>query len=108
MPAVARANGIDKVFSLTGTARGCRAPINTTTGIATETSVVVGPEGYPVVVEGDKVELHPAAGCSPDESELSTFSSTVFVGGKRVGRVGDLYTADNIITSGAPTVFIGG
>jgi uncharacterized Zn-binding protein involved in type VI secretion len=105
MPAVARANGLDSVFSLTGTARGCQAPINTVTGSGSST-VFVG--GIPVVVQGDLVGNHPAAGCGPDLSTLTTSSSTVFVGGKGVGRVGDLYTADNIITSGASTVFIGG
>jgi uncharacterized Zn-binding protein involved in type VI secretion len=105
MPAIARANGTDSVFSLTGTARACRAPINTVTGSGAST-VLVG--GIPVVVQGDLVGNHPAVGCGPDLSVLSTFSATVFVGGKGIGRIGDLYTADNIITSGASTVFVGG
>jgi len=79
--------------------------MNTVTGSGSST-VFVG--GASVVVQGDPVGSHPAAGCGPDLSTLSTFSSTVLVGGKGVGRVGDQYTADNIITSGASTVFIGG
>jgi len=104
MPAVARSNGTDRVFSLTGTARGCRAPINTVTGSGSST-VFIG--GIPVVVQGDLVGSHPAAGCGPDLSALSTFSSKVFVNGKGVGRIGDQYTADNLITSGSSTVFAG-
>lgn len=105
MPAVARANGIDTVFSLTGTGRNCRSPINTVTGPGSSTVFV---NGHPTVVDGDPVGSHPAQGCGPDLSTLTTFSSTVLVGGKALGRIGDQYSADNTITSGSSTVFAGG
>lgn len=104
MPGVARANGNDTVFSLTGSGRGCNSPVNTVTGPGTST-LYVG--GFQVVVQGDFVGSHPASGCGPDLSQLTTFSSKVFVGGKGVGRVGDKYTNDNTITSGSSNVFIG-
>jgi uncharacterized Zn-binding protein involved in type VI secretion len=105
MPAVARANNTDTVFSRTGTGRACRSPITTSTGVSSST-VFAG--GIPVVIIGDIVAPHPAQGCGPDVSALSTSSSTVFANGQGVGRIGDEYTPDNIITSGFPTVFVGG
>lgn len=104
MPAIARANGVDTVFSFTGAGKGCRAPVRTVTG---SSSGQVFANGDPIVVQGDTVGFHAASGCSPDTSTLSTYSSTVFVGGKGVGRIGDQYTADNVITSGFSTVFVG-
>ena len=108
MPAIARANGVDSVFSQTGFGRGCRAPMipRPRTGPATYTGVLVG--GSPVVLEGDAVGSHPRVGCSPDTSTLDKFSSTVFINNKKVGRIGDEYTSDNIITSGFEKVFVGG
>lgn len=105
MPAIARANGVDSVFSRTGTGRRCGSPARTVTGVGT-CQVYAG--GTVVVRQGDQVGLHPAGGCSPDTSPLTSFSSTVFIGGKGVGRIGDFYTSDNVITSGYSTVFVGG
>jgi len=102
MPAVARANGVDTVFSLTGTGFLCNSPMNTVTG---EGSPNVYVNGTPVVREGDKVGVHPRSGCSTDTSVLTTFSPNVYANGKRIGRIGDQYTSDNTITSGSPTVF---
>jgi uncharacterized Zn-binding protein involved in type VI secretion len=102
MPAVARSNGADSVFSRTGIGRGCRSPVRTSTGSGSST-VFVG--GVPVVKRGDMVAFHLAQGCAPDLSTLSSSSSTVFVNGQGIGRIGDEYTSDNIITSGFPTVF---
>ena len=109
MPAVARANGVDSVFSLTGSGRGCRSPRipRPSTGPATYTGVVVGSSLDPIVLEGDIVGDHPFIGCGPDTSALDTFSTTVFINNRKVGRIGDQYTPDNVITSGFPTVFIG-
>jgi uncharacterized Zn-binding protein involved in type VI secretion len=102
MPAVARAKGDDTVFSLTGSGKNCLSPINTITGQATTTVFVNGTE---CVAEGDIVGSHPAAGCGPDLSTLTTFSATVFANGRRIGRIGDQYTSDNTITSGSQNVF---
>jgi uncharacterized Zn-binding protein involved in type VI secretion len=102
MAAVARSNGADRVFSLTGTGKFCRAPIPTTTGPGSGNVFV---NGINPVVLGDAVGLHPANGCGPDTSSLSSASSTVFANGKRVGRISDQYTSDNTIITGSPTVF---
>jgi uncharacterized Zn-binding protein involved in type VI secretion len=104
MPAVARSNDVDTVFSLTGTGENCTSPINTVTGVGTSTVFV---NGVPVVKQGDTVGSHPAEGCGPDLSTLSSFSSTVFANGGGIGRIGDQYTADNTITSGSSNVFAG-
>lgn len=102
MPAIARANGTDRVFSLTGTGKFCRSPIPTTTGPGSGTVFV---NGVNPVLYGDAVGLHPANGCGPDTSTLSRASSTVFANGKRIGRISDEYTSDNVIISGSQTVF---
>lgn len=104
MPAIARADGNDTVFSFTGVGKNCGRPLNTVTGSFTVSTVFAG--GFPIVVQGDSVGAHPAGGCGPDLSTLSTYSGTVFAGGKGVGRVGDLYSSDNVITSGFSTVFL--
>ena len=105
MPAAARGNGTDTVFSKTGTGVACASPLNTETD---ECSPDVFIEGDGVVREGDQVANHPAAGCSPDTSVVTTFSATVTINGKGAARIGDEYTGDNTITSGSSTVFIGG
>ena len=102
MPAVARANGADRVLSRTGIGRNCANPVQTVTN---EGSPNVFVNGIPVVRQGDQVGTHNASGCSPDTSKLSTYSGTVFVNGKGIGRIGDEYTSDNTIISGSTTVF---
>lgn len=105
MPAIARADGNDTVFSFTGVGKNCARPVNVVTGSSTVSTIFVG--GSPIVVQGDMVGAHAAGGCSPDLSTLSTYSGTVFAGGKGVGRIGDEYSSDNLITSGFSTVFLG-
>lgn len=102
MPAVARGNGQDSVFSLTGTGKNCGSPIITTTGTGSSTVFI---NGISAVFQGNLVGTHPAGGCSPDLSTLSSFSGTVFANGGGLGRIGDQYTADNTIISGSSTVF---
>ena len=109
MPAVARANGVDTVYSLTGTLSGTSPirydnPVNTVTGTGSPDVFV---NGTPVVRQNDTVGIHLNSTGGTDTSVLTTFSSTVFVNGKGIGRVGDQYTSDNTITSGSPTVFAG-
>lgn len=106
MPAAARADGNDIVFSKTGLGKDCKFP---------NPNVVTGPgsgevyiNGFKAVAQGDQVGSHAFSGCGPDNSTLTTFSSTVFIGGKGVGRIGDEYGTDNIITRGSSNVFIGG
>lgn len=105
MPPAARGNGTDSVFSKTGSGKDCPAPLTTETD---ECSADVFANSDGVVREGDQVAGHPAAGCGPDESVLTSFSSTVFINNKGAGRIGDEYTGDNTITSGSSNVFIGG
>lgn len=105
MPAIVLADGQDDVLSKTGTGDECRLPISIKTGTATYTGVKIN--GYPPVLQGDPVAPHSKAGCSPDTSTLSTYSSKVFINGKGVARIGDQYSSDNTITSGSSNVFIG-
>lgn len=104
MKNAARGDQVDSVYSLTGTGLNCGSPLNTFTD---ECSPTVFANGTGIVREGDRVYPHPRAGCSTDDSVLTTFSSTVFINGKGAGRIGDQYTSDNTITSGSSTVFIG-
>jgi uncharacterized Zn-binding protein involved in type VI secretion len=107
MPAVARAASTDSVTSLTGAGTGCNSPLTTTTGIDGSPNVFVNTKA--VVRETDIVGDHVKSGCIlKDTSMLTTFSSTVFVNGLGIGRLGDKYTDDNIITSGSSNVFAGG
>lgn len=105
MAAAARSSGLDRVFSKTGVGKNCGSPVETVTGLGSTTVLV---NGVGIVRQGDTVGFHPAAGCSPDLSTLSMFSSNVLANGKGIGRIGDEYTQDNIILSGSSNVFIGG
>lgn len=104
MPAAARGDGVDQVQSQTGSGLNCAFPLLTATD---ECSDDVFINGTGIVREGDRVAAHPALGCGPDESVLTTFSSTVIINGKGAGRLGDQYTPDNTIITGSQNVFIG-
>ena len=100
--AVARGNGVDDVYSKTGTRKDCKRPVMTVTA---ECSSDVFVNGIGVVRVGDQVGPHNAVGCSPDVSTLTNGSSSVFVNGKALGRIGAQYTPDNTITTGSKDVF---
>jgi uncharacterized Zn-binding protein involved in type VI secretion len=102
MPPVARGEGGDGVFSLTGSGRRCQSPINTVTGECSN-NVFVNNKG--IIRQGDKVGVHNASGCSTDQSGLTTFSGSVFANNLEIARIGDEYTSDNVITSGSSNVF---
>jgi uncharacterized Zn-binding protein involved in type VI secretion len=104
MPAVARGNGTDTVFSRTGAGKNCGSALTTSTGTGTSTVFI---NSIPAVFQGNPVALHPAGGCGPDLSTLSSFSSKVFASGGGLGRIGDQYGSDNTIISGSSTVFAG-
>lgn len=104
MPAAARANGVDTVFSRTGTGRNCGSALITSTGTGTATVFI---NSIPAVYQGNPVASHPAGGCGPDLSTLSSFSGTVFANGGGLGRIGDQYSSDNTIISGSSDVFAG-
>jgi len=102
MPAVARSNANDSVFSPTGTGWQCGSPITTKTGTAIQQKVFS--QGKLIVVKGEMVAPHALGGCGPDEQTLNTHSSRVSAMGKKIGRIGDNY-GDNAIISGSPRVF---
>lgn len=103
MSAVARSNGSDSVFSPNGTGYKCKMPMTTSTGTAIQSRVFS--QKILVVVEGEVVAPHKFPGCEvTDEQTLSTYSSRVSAMGKKIGRIGDKY-GDNTIISGCPRVF---
>lgn len=104
MAEAARGDGVDVVQSQTGSGLNCAFPLITATD---ECSPDVFVNGIGLVREGDRVAPHPFVGCGPDESVLTTFSSTVYANGKRAGRKGDQYTPDNTIITGSTNTFIG-
>ena len=102
MPPVAHANAQDSVFSPDGRGKNCRFPMDTVTG-PTENNRVFA-DGLLVCHESDIITPHTRVGCVTDEQTLNAVSTRVFVIGKGIGRIGDLY-GDNVITSGSSRVF---
>ena len=102
MAAISRTG--DKVISPDGTGKNCGAPMQTACG--TGNAKMVRANGILIVHDGLPVAPHPKGGCSLDTSVLTTFSATVRVNGKGVGRIGDKY-GNNLITQGSPSVFAG-
>lgn len=109
MPAIARADGTDKVLSITGSGYKCKFPTTVSTGSATQKKVTA--EGVPVVVDGDIVAPHALPGCIEiDKSSIKTHSGRVSIGGMKVARIADTYGEGeslNTITSGSSRVFAG-
>jgi uncharacterized Zn-binding protein involved in type VI secretion len=103
MPGVARKDGTDSVDSPDGTGYNCASPtIQATDGGSLDVFV----NGIGVVRENDPMTPHAAPGCSTHAPTLSTFSPTVFVNGLRIGRLGDAYDGDHIITSASTDVIV--
>lgn len=101
MPAVAVKD--DTVMSPDGTGRDCQSALETFVDEVNKSQVFIN--NKPIVVAGNIVKPHNLSGCQQiDKSALSTYSTTVFVGGLGVGRIGDYY-GNNIITKGSPNVF---
>lgn len=103
MPAVACIT--HSVLSPDGTGKNCAYPMQTTIGEGNSNNVRIG--GLAVAVQGNKVAPHPKGGCSLDESSVSTYSSTIRIGGRGIARIGDML-GNNLITQGAATTFGGG
>ena len=104
MPSLARIG--DTVLSPNGTGYHCTQPMETTIGEGNTCNVYCN--GTLVAVEGNKVAPHPLPGCSTiDEQVVSSYSSTIKIGGLRVARIGDML-GDNVITQGSPNAFAGG
>ena len=121
MPAAALSGGASSV-SCTDGAQGTPCGKNvwhwdvpiTSTSDAGSSDVII--EGKGAVREGDVMTSHPdgdpCVGSPVNHAPaLSSFSSTVFVNGKGMGRVGDHYDSDghfsHTISSGAATVTCG-
>ncbi|AKF12740.1 hypothetical protein PHIM7_195 [Sinorhizobium phage phiM7] len=107
MPEAARKDQQDDVHSPDGTGDCCGDP---TTQKTDEGSNNVFVNGFGVVREGDKMITHNSDDggcCVPHAPVLTTFSSSVYINGKRAGRKGDMYEDHEIIT-GSTSVFIGG
>lgn len=102
MPAISREG--DDILSPTGSGYKCNSPLQVNVYEVNGNSVYVN--GLLVVNEGCLIEPHPVGGCGPDTSVLDDCSTTVFIGGKGVGRIGDKY-GDNVIIQGSPNVFVG-
>jgi len=102
MPAVARSDGTDSVFSPDGTGYQCGSPMTVATGAPTQNRVFS--QKKLVVIKDDLPSPHAISGCGPDEQALSTYSPRVFAMKKNIGRIGDMY-GDNTIISGSPRVF---
>lgn len=101
MPAVARKSGTDSI----STGHGCD-----TTTVTDQGSSDVNVNSIGAVRAGDLCQVHliPAgSSCVPHTVPLTSFSSTVFVNGKGVGRKDDAYSG-HTITSGSGNVFAGG
>lgn len=73
----------------------------------TEASPDVFIDGIPAMRQGDVFESHSC----PDESEhsrsLAGGSGTVFINGKRAGRVGDAISCGGTVIEGSTSVIIG-
>ena len=87
-----------------------------TTQVSDAGSSTVFVNGIGVVRNGDAMASHPDGNpctVSPinHAPTLSTYSSTVFVDGKQIGRIGDKYDSDghydHTIASGSTNVFAG-
>jgi len=114
MPAVARKSATDIVDCVDGTPGSlcspgvfrCDSPSIQATSAGSGDVIV---NGIGVVREGDEMIPHPApeCGCPSHAPVLTAFSSTVYANGKRIGRIGDLYTPGHVIASGSGDVFDG-
>lgn len=106
MPSLVRGDGIDLVQAPHGTGAFCAVPEIYATDECSST-VFIG--GHGVVREGDVMQTHPQPGCDPHTPVCVTYSSTVYIEGKRVARVGDTYGPDSphVILTGLDTIQVG-
>ena len=104
MPAVARSDMVDTVFSPHGTAKQCRVA---TTQSTQEGVSKVYVEGILAVNVGKLMKEHPMIGCSPHAPGLDAGSSKVLCEDSGIARIGDVYGQEHPITSGSSKVFAG-
>lgn len=107
MPKVARKDSVDTVASPDGAGICCASPSTQSTDKGSN-NVFVNNIG--VVRKDDAMITHnyPGPCCNPHAPTLSTYSSTVFANGLNLGRLGDAYGGDHIISSGSDNVYAGG
>jgi len=114
MPAVARMSMTDTVASPDGTVSGecfpgvpeCNAPSVQHT-LAGSTNVFFN--GIGAVRAGDTMTPHTVGcGCGIHTPTLTTYSATVKVNGLGIGRLGDTYGGDHVISSGSGNITAGG
>lgn len=106
MPEVARKDSIDRVQSPHGSGVCCVNPTVHSTDKGSDNVIV---NGHGVVREGDTMIPHLTSDgcCGIHAPPLTTYSSTVFINGKRVGRKGDEYEGGHVIITGSDNVIIG-
>ena len=100
MPAVVR------VGDTLSTGHACTG----TTTLDTPTQSTVFANNILICRVGDPTVSHPfppTPGCAPHVANINAGSSSVFVQGAAVGRIGDSADA-GVMTTGSPTVFAGG
>jgi len=105
MPGIARKAGTDSVDTVHGATGGnrCNAAPTTTSTDAGSSNVLVN--GIGVVREDDVVTAHnDGSSCVTHTPKLASFSSTVKVNGKGVGRLNDTYSCGAKITSASGNV----
>ncbi len=114
MPLVARKAEKDDVDSPDGTPGDDCAPGKKKCNVKSTQKTDEGSSdvfimGIGVVRETDAMISHPspACGCAAHAPTLSTFSAYVYANNLRIGRVGDAYGGDHLISTGAPTVHDG-
>lgn len=100
MPAVARKNGRDSI----STNHGCDGITVTEQG---SDNVIINSIGVVRLGDFNRVHLVPSGICVPHAVPLTAVSRTVFANGKGIGRVGDSYSGETLIT-GSSNVFAGG
>ena len=107
MPAIARKDGVDSVFTVhNSVGQNCS---NAPTVVATDAgSSDVFSENDGVVRVGDAVEIHNIPGCTPHAPPLAVGSPTVFVNNQPCGRLNDTYAGGEQIITGSATVFADG
>ena len=106
MPGIARKSGTDTVNTVHGATGGSRCNIAPTTTATSGGSSNVFVNGIGVVRDGDAVASHNnGSACITHAPGLASFSSTVKVNGKGVGRLNDTYSCGAKITSASGNVF---
>lgn len=104
MPAVARSNSIDSVFSPHGDGYKCRAPSTQSTDQGVSK---VFAQGVLVVVDDKLMIEHKMPGCTLHTPSLDSGSNKVFAENKGIARIGDTYGGEHPIISGCSKVFSG-